>query len=144
MIGNPGTGKTHLSIGLGRKLCLKGYKVRFYTAANLAIELTEAQHEKQLSRIDRALLKVDVLIVDELSYLTFSKPQAELLFHVLSERNERGSIIVTTNLEFSRWNEIFPDSMMTAALVDRLTHRAQILNMNAQSYRLQEHLRRTS
>lgn len=144
MIGNPGTGKTHLSIGLGRRLCQKGYKVRFYTAANLVLELGEAQQERRLGRLERALVKVDVLIVDELSYLTFSRPQAELLFHVLSERNERGSVIVTTNLEFSRWNEIFPDLMMTVALVDRLTHHAYILNMNGESYRLKQRLKRAS
>ncbi|MEW6448574.1 MAG: IS21-like element helper ATPase IstB [Bacillota bacterium] len=95
MIGNPGTGKTHITIGLGRRLCQKGYKVRFYTAANLVLELGEAQQEKRLGCLERTLAKVDVLIVDELSYLTFSRPQAELLFHVLSERAERGSVIVT-------------------------------------------------
>lgn len=140
MIGNPGTGKTHLAIGLGRRLCKEGFSVRFYTAANLVTELSEAQEFHRLTRLEQALSKVDLLIVDELSYLTFSKPHAELLFHILSNRNERGSVIITTNLEFSRWSELFPNEMLTAALIDRLTHRAHILNMNAESYRLKQRL----
>ena len=136
MIGNPGTGKTHLAIGLGRRLCLEGFKVRFFTAAQLVMELVEAQEFRRLSRLEAQLAKIDVLIVDELSYMTFSKPHAELLFHLLSARNERGSVIITTNLEFSRWGELFPDAMLAGALVDRLTHRSHILNMNGESYRL--------
>ncbi len=142
LIGNPGSGKTHLAIGLGRRLCGMGYRVSYYTAANLVTELGEAQQNRQLSKITRSLSKTDLLILDELSYLSFTKPQAELLFHVLSDRNERGSVIITTNLEFSKWGEIFPDNMMTAALVDRLTHNAHILNMNAPSYRLKDRLKR--
>ena len=140
MIGNPGTGKTHLAIGLGIRLCKQKYKVLFYTAANLITELVEARDDQRLSRLEQKLEKVDLLIVDELSYLTFSKSQSELLFHVLSIRNERGSVIITTNLEFSRWGELFPDSMLTAALIDRLTHHAHILNMNAESYRFKQRL----
>lgn len=139
-IGNPGTGKTHLAIDLGRRLCREGFKVRFYTVAQLVEELSEAQEIKRLSRLHAQLLKLDALILDELSYLTFSKAQAELLFHVLSDRNERGSVIITTNLEFSRWSELFPDTMLTGALVDRLTHHGHILNMNGDSYRLASRL----
>jgi DNA replication protein DnaC len=142
LIGNPGAGKTHLAIGLGRRLCGLGYRVSYYTAANLVTELSEAQQDRQLSKITRNLGKTDLLILDELSYLSFTKPQSELLFHVLSDRNERGSVIITTNLEFSKWGDIFPDSMMTAALVDRLTHNAHILDMNVASYRLQDRLKR--
>jgi DNA replication protein DnaC len=144
MIGNPGTGKTHLAIGLGTRLCRQGCRVRFYTAANLATELSEAQENHRLSRLEKSLAKIDLLIVDELSYLTFSKPHSELLFHVLSTRNERGSVIITTNLEFSRWGELFPSTMLTAALIDRLTHNAYILDMNAESYRLQQRLKRSN
>ncbi|MFY9272667.1 MAG: IS21-like element helper ATPase IstB [Thermacetogeniaceae bacterium] len=140
MIGNPGTGKTHLAIGLGIRLCKQKYKVLFYTAANLVTELVEARDDHRLSRLEQKLEKVDLLIVDELSYLTFTKSQSELLFHLLSIRNERGSVIITTNLEFSRWGELFPDSMLTAALIDRLTHHAHILNMNAESYRFKQRL----
>ncbi|AQS58057.1 IS21-like element helper ATPase IstB [Desulforamulus ferrireducens] len=140
MIGNPGTGKTHLAIGLGRRLCKQGLSVRFYTAANLVTELSEAQEFHRLTKLEKALSKVDLLIVDELSYLTFSKAHAELLFHVLSNRNERGSVLITTNLEFSRWGELFPNEMLTAALIDRLTHHAYILDMNAESYRLKQRI----
>lgn len=142
LMGNPGTGKTHLCIGLGRRLCRQGHQVRFYTAANLVTELTEAQNDGRLSRVHRALSRVNLLIVDELSYMTFTRSTAELLFHVLADRNERGSVIISTNLEFSRWGEFFPDEMLAAALVDRLTHNAHILNMNAQSYRLQQRLKK--
>lgn len=139
-IGNPGTGKTHLAIGLGRRLCREGFKVRFYTAAQLVEELCEAQEFKRLNRLQTQLFKLDVLILDELSYLTFSKVHAELFFHVLSGRNERGSVIITTNLEFSRWGELFQDTMLTGALVDRLTHHGHILNMSGDSYRLASRL----
>ena len=138
LLGNPGTGKTHLSIALGLKACAAGYRVRFTTAAGLVNELTEAREEHRLTRLIRQLAKADLLIIDELSYLTFSKASAELLFQVVSERSERGSVIITTNLEFSRWTEIFGDQMLTAALVDRLIHRSYILNMNGQSYRLKQ------
>jgi DNA replication protein DnaC len=142
-IGNPGTGKSHLMIGLGIRLCRQNYRVRFYTAADLATELAEAQANHRLTRLEQALKKIDLLILDELSYLTFTKPQAELLFHQLSVRNERGSVAITTNLEFSRWGEFFPDTMLTAALIDRLTHHSHILNMNGESYRLKQRMRQT-
>ncbi len=142
MIGTPGMGKTHLAIGLGHRICSYGYRVRYYTAANLVTELMEAQHDRHLMRLEKALTSLDLIILDELSYLSFNRQQAELLFHVLSERNERGSVIITTNMEFSRWTEIFPDTMMTAALIDRLTHRAHILDMNGDSYRLDQRMKR--
>ena len=123
-------------------MCRQGYKVRFYTAANLVTELSEAQQDLKLTRLQRLLRKLDLLIVDEMSYLTFSKPHAELLFHVLSDRNERGSVMLTTNLEFSRWGEMLPNEMLTAALIDRLTHRSHILNMNAASYRLKQSVKK--
>jgi DNA replication protein DnaC len=137
LVGNPGTGKTHLAISLGIKLCSSGYQVRFFTAAGLATQLNEAQELKRLSRMQHQLSKVDLLILDELSYLSFNKNHAQLLFQAISERTERGSIIITTNLEFSKWTDFFVDPMLTAALVDRLTYKSHILNMNADSYRLQ-------
>lgn len=142
MIGNPGNGKTHLAIGLGRRMCTLGFKVRYYTAGNLVTELAEAQHERIMLKLQKVLTGLDLLIIDELSYLSFNRQQAELLFHVLSERNERGSVIITTNLQFSDWTEIFPDTMLTAALVDRLTHRAHILDMNGPSYRIEERMKK--
>jgi len=135
-------GKTHLAIGLGRRLVSQGFNVRYYIAARLASELVEAEQERNLTRLVKSLQKLDFLILDELSYLSFTRHQAELMFQVVSERNERGSIVITTNLEFSRWSEMFPDSMLTEALVDRLTHSAHILNMNGQSYRLRQRLKK--
>lgn len=136
LIGNPGTGKTHLSIALGLKACQRGMKVTFITAANLATQLLEAENSHRLGRYLRQLSKADLLIIDELSYLTFNKYQSELLFQVISERSERGSLIISTNLEFSKWEQFFPDTMLTNALIDRVTYKAHILNMNGDSYRL--------
>ncbi len=93
-------------------------------------------------RLEKTLSSLDLLILDELCYMSFTRQQSELLFHVLSERNERGSVVITTNLEFSRWTEIFPDTMLTAALIDRLTHRAHILDMNGPSYRLDQRIKK--
>jgi DNA replication protein DnaC len=104
---NPGTGKTHLATALGLKACEKGLRVRFYTAAGLVNDLLEAQQNRTISKLEQQLGKLHLLILDELSYLTFARPSAELLFQVLSSRNERGSVIITTNLELSRWTEIF-------------------------------------
>jgi DNA replication protein DnaC len=133
-MGNPGTGKTHISIALGILACNQGYRVRFYSAPMLANELVEARENHTLVRLQRQLAKTDLLILDDLSYLSFSKQQSELLFQVISERAERASLIISTNLEFSRWVEFFGDPMLPAALVDRVTHRAHILNMNGDSY----------
>lgn len=135
MIGNPGTGKTHLAIGLGMKACMNGYSVRFYTAASLATELVEASDYKRLTKLERQLASVDLLIIDELSYLSFNRHQSDLLFKVISDRSEKGSIIITTNLEFSKWAELFNNPTMVSALVDRITFRSYVLNMNGDSYR---------
>lgn len=113
-------------------------KVTFITAANLATQLLEAENNHRLGRYLRQLSKVDLLILDELSYLTFNKYQSELLFQVISERSERGSLIISTNLEFSKWEEFFPDTMLTNALIDRVTYKSHILNMNGDSYRLSQ------
>ena len=140
LIGNPGTGKTHLSIALGVEACQRGLDVRFFTANGLITELREAQHELRLSRLERQLLRVDLLIIDELSYVTFPREASELLFNIISARTERGSMIISSNLEFSRWPELFEDQRLTAALVDRLTFKSVILNMNGESYRFQQRL----
>ncbi len=132
MVGNPGTGKTHLSIALGVKACLAGMNVRFYTAANLANGLIEAQDHHQLTKIERQISKADLLIVDELSYLTFNRHQSELLFKVIADRSERQSVIVTTNLKFSDWVDLFENTTMVTALIDRLTFRSHVLNMNSE------------
>lgn len=140
LIGNPGTGKTHLSIALGLKACSNGYKVYFTTAASLATELIEAENEQRLGKLIKQLSKLDLLILDELSYLSFNKYQSELLFQVISERSERGSLVISTNLEFSKWEEFFPDTLLTNALIDRVTFNSHVLNMNGYSYRLSKSL----
>lgn len=145
MIGNPGSGKTHLSIALGMKACYSGFNVRFYTAVNLANELAEAVQFHRVSKFEKNLAKVDLLIIDELSYLTFNRHQSEMLFQVISERSERASIILSTNLPFSDWTDLFENEIMVAALVDRITFRSHILNMNVQeSYRLEQTMKRQS
>jgi len=116
MIGNTGTGKTHISIGLGLKDCKEGYNVKFYTVANLVTELTEAQEYKKLLKLEKQLEKVDLLILHELLYLCFNRNQADLLFIIISDRSEKGNIIVSTNLEFSRWTEIFENTTQMVAL----------------------------
>lgn len=142
MIGNPGAGKTHLSTGLGIKACYAGYNVKFCTAVNLANELAEAAQCHRMSKLEKALAKVDLLIIDELSYLTFNRHQSEMLFQVISERSERASVIITTNLEFSAWTDLFENAIMVAALIDRVTFRSHILNMNVkESYRLEQTLK---
>lgn len=141
MIGNPGAGKTHLSIGLGMKACCNGYNVKFYTAVNLANELAEAAQFHRMSKLEKSLAKTDILIIDELSYLTFNRHQSEMLFQAISERSERASVIITTNLEFSSWTNLFENEIMVAALIDRVTFRSHILNMNVKdSYRLEQAL----
>jgi len=141
-IGNCGTGKTHLSIALGLCALRKGYKVRFYTAAGLANELLEASQEYRLKKLEKQWLSQDLVILDEVGYVPFTKTSAELLYQFCASRYERGSIIITTNLEFAQWTEVFGDERLTAALLDRLTHRTHILVMNGESYRFRESLRR--
>ena len=136
MIGNPGRGKTHIAIALGIKACLQGYRVLFKNASTLSTELTEARDNYQLGKLERQLDRTDLLILDELSYLSFNKYESDLLFKVLSDRSERNSTIVTTNLPFSKWTELFENTTMVAALVDRLTYRSHVLDMNGPSYRL--------
>lgn len=139
MIGNPGTGKTHLSIALGINACKLGMKVRFFTAANLANSLIEAQDNKSLMRLEKQLEKADLLIIDELSYLTFNLHQSELLFKIISDRAERQSVIVSTNLKFSDWTSMFENKTMVAALVGRLTFMSHVLNMNSDNPYRDEH-----
>jgi len=138
MAGNPGTGKTHLSIGLGIKAAQKGYKVYFAHVPSLIVELKESRNERKLLTFKRKIEKYDLIILDELGYVSFDKEGAELLFNMISERVERASTIITTNLSFDRWDEIFHDPVITAAIVDRITHKSYVLNMNGTSYRYRE------
>ena len=142
LIGNPGTGKTHLAIALGLAACRRGRAVRFFTAAGLVNALVEARSEKALLRLQAQLARAELLIVDELGYVPFSRTGAELLFELLSQRYEQGSVVVTSNLPFDEWTGVFGSERLTGALLDRLTHRAQILLIEGDSYRLAQSRRR--
>ncbi len=137
-LGNSGTGKTHIAIGLGLAACQKGLSVGFITASALVHELLEARDEKRLLRLQNQLAKYSLLIIDELGYVPLSATGAELLFEVFSQRYERGSTIVTSNLPFDEWTTTFGSERLTGALLDRLTHHVHILEMNGESYRLKQ------
>jgi DNA replication protein DnaC len=141
LLGNSGTGKTHLAIALGMEACRQGKRVAFYTAADLVTLLMETNAQYQLSRLETRLKKLDLLIVDELGYLALDENGAKLLFSLFAGRYERKSLIVTTNLPFEQWETIFKDAAMTAALVDRLTHHCHLLEMNGDSYRFRQGLK---
>ena len=141
-LGNSGTGKTHIALGLGLAACQKGLSVGFLTAAALVHELMEARDEKRLLRLQKQLAKYHLLIIDELGFVPLSKTGTELLFEVFSQRYERGSILVTSNLPFDEWTEIFGSERLTGALLDRLTHHVHILEMNGESYRLNQSQKR--
>ena len=144
-LGPSGTGKTHVALGLGLAACKKGLSVAFVTAASLVHELMEARDENRLLRLQRQLAKVKLLIIDELGFVPLSKTGAELLFELISQRYERGSTLITSNLPFEEWTETFGTERLTGALLDRLTHHVNILEMNGESYRLnQSHARLTA
>lgn len=141
-IGPIGTGKTHMAIALGIAACQRSRRVRFTTAAALLTDLVEAKARGELARVLGRLGRLDLLIVDELGYVPLAKEGADLLFQVFSDRHERGSVLVTTNLPFKEWGSVFPDARMAGALVDRLTHRAQIFQTQGESMRLRQGLAR--
>jgi DNA replication protein DnaC len=144
LLGKSGTGKTHLATGFGIAACHQGFRTRFVTGCGLTNELLEARDDHQVSRTIKRYAGYDLLIVDELGYVPFSKAGAELLFQVLAERHERRSVILTTNLGFADWTQMFGEATLTAALLDRVTHQAHIINCTWESYRLQETLRRSA
>ena len=137
-LGPSGTGKTHVVLGLGLAACQKGRKVGFTTAAALVHELMEAVDDRRLQRLQKSLATHDLLIIDELGFVPLSKTGAELLFEVISQRYERGSIIITSNLPFDEWTEVFGSERLTGAILDRLTHHVHILEMNGESFRLRQ------
>jgi DNA replication protein DnaC len=140
--GLSGTGKTHIALALGLSACQRGHRVRFTTAAALVSELIEAHDEKHLLRFQKLLSSDELLIVDELGYVPLSKSGAELLFETFSQRYERASTLVTSNLPFEEWTEVFGSERLTGALLDRITHHVHILEMNGDSYRLKQSRRK--
>ncbi len=137
-LGNSGTGKTHVALGLGLAACQRGLSVGFTTAAALVHELIEARDERRLLNLQRKLARLKLLIIDELGFVPLSKTGAELLFEVFSQRYERGSVLVTSNLPFDEWTDIFGSERLTGALLDRITHHVHILEMNGESFRLKQ------
>jgi len=136
--GNPGSGKTHLLCAIGQELIRNGRRVYFATCSLLVQELLKAKRELQLSRMLKKLSKYDALIIDDIGYVQQDRSEMEVLFTLLAERYERGSVMITSNLPFSKWEQIFKDQMVTAAAIDRLVHHSVILELNISSYRMEE------
>jgi DNA replication protein DnaC len=142
MLGNPGLGKTHLATSLALAACRQGYKVRFYTAAGLVNDLIQAQDDHRLPRVLAAALKQHLIVVDELGFIPFSPTGAHLMFQFCSSLYERVALIITTNLRFADWTQVFGDERLTAALLDRLTYRAHLLECVGESFRVRQRLQR--
>ena len=139
-IGNPGVGKTHLATALARSACRQGCKTRFWTAARLVNELLAAQDEHNFHKLIASSLKMQLIVIDELGFIPFSPTGAQILFTFCSELYERVSLIITTNLKFADWVQVFGDERLTAALLDRLTHHAHMIEMLGESYRFQQRM----
>lgn len=142
LVGNPGTGKTHLATALGFAACSQGNRVRFFSTTGLVTQLLEQREDRTLQRLQKQLERQDLILLDELGYVPFSKAGAELLFDVVGRAYERTSLIVTTNLPFEQWTEVLGSERLTGAMLDRLTHRVHILEANGPSYRLRDAKRR--
>lgn len=136
LIGNPGIGKTALSIALGTKACQTGKTVSFISVPNLVIEMKEAMSLNELTAYKRRFEKFDLVILDDLGYCSFNKERGEVIFNLLSSRMQKAPMIITTNLVFERWNEVFDDQVLTGAIVDRIAHKAHVLDMTGESYRI--------
>jgi DNA replication protein DnaC len=130
LIGTPGAGKTHYAIALGIAACMNGKSVLFASVPNLIIEIKEAMSNHQINTYRKKFEKYDLVILDELGYISFDKAGCEILFNLLSNRNDKGSIIITTNLTFDRWEDVFKEPMLTGAMIDRLAHKAHILDIS--------------
>lgn len=142
LIGDAGTGKTHLVTALAVAACQQGRRVRFTTLAQLATELQEADSRRELARVVARYVRVELLVIDELGYLALPDGAAELVFQVISERHERGALAITTNLPFGEWTKVFPDPRLAQAVVDRVTHRAHIIETGSESWRFRHRLGR--
>src|SRR5664280_614805 len=142
LLGDSGTGKTHLAISLAVLACQQGRRVRFTTLAALANELQAAQSRRELGRVIARYARTELVVLDELGYLALPEGAAELVFQVISERNERASLIVTTNLPFGEWTKVFPDPRLAKAVVDRITHRAHIIEIGIESWRFRHGIQR--
>lgn len=143
LLGAPGLGKTHLAVALGRAVCREGYRVRFFTAAGLVNEYLEAREQRRVLRLEANIARCDLIVVDELGYLPLDKAGAEHLFGFFSRCYEQTSLIITTNLPFSQWPQTFGgDERLAGALIDRLTHRVHIVELEGESYRLRHSLER--
>ena len=142
LVGNPGLGKTHVAISLALAACRQGQRVRFYTAAGLVNDLIQAQDEHRLPRLLNAALKQNLVVLDELGFIPFSPLGAQLIFQFCSLLYERVALIVTTNLKFADWPQVFGEERLTAALLDRLTHRAHILEFTGESFRFRQRMQR--
>lgn len=142
LVGNPGVGKSHCATALGMEACRRGKRVRFFTAEGLATAIVEAKAQMLYGKLARQLERTDVVVVDELGYVSLSRESAQALFHFFSERHERRSVIITTNLEFGKWTEVFGEERMTAALLDRLTHKSHIFLATGESFRFRDSQKR--
>lgn len=135
LFGNPGVGKTHLAIALGIEACINNKTVLYISIPNLMIEIKEAMNLNQIQKYRRSFEKYDLVILDELGYVSFEKEASDVLFNLLSNRNDKGSIILTTNLTFERWTEVFKDPVLTTAIIDRLAHKSHIIDLTGESFR---------
>lgn len=138
LVGDPGVGKSHCATALGVEACRRGKRVRFFTAEELATTIREAKAQMVYGKLQRHLERTDLVVVDELGYVSLPRESAQALFHFFSERHERRSVIITTNLEFGQWTEVFGEERMTAALLDRLTHKAHIFLATGESNRFRQ------
>jgi len=142
LVGNPGLGKTHVATGLAAAACRQGYRVRFYNTAALVNELLLAQEQHRLPKFLTTALKHNLIVLDELGFIPFSATGAQLMFQFCSTLHERVALIVSTNLKFADWTQVFGNEQLTAALLDRLTHRAHILEFIGESFRFRQRLQR--
>ena len=138
LVGNPGVGKTALAVACGTAACAEGMRVAFISVPNLVVEIKEAMSLNDLTRYKRNFERYDLVVLDDMGYCSFSKECGEVMFNLLSNRNQKGSMVITTNLTFDRWDEVFNDEVLTGAIVDRIAYKAHVVDMTGESYRVLE------